>query len=73
MPRIGGQREEYLRESLRGFKSGQRPGYTQAMIEAVSQVSVEDLDLLAYYAARFPVASGGSAASAPPTSTPAKR
>ena len=46
VPRIGGQREEYLRESLRGFKSGQRPGYTQAMTEAVSQVSVEELDLL---------------------------
>ena len=52
VPRIGGQREDYLRESLRGFKSGQRPGYTQAMIEAVSRVSVEDLDTLAYYAAR---------------------
>jgi cytochrome c553 len=58
VPRIGGQREEYLRESLRGFKSGQRPGYTMAMTEAVSQVSVEELDLLAYYAARFPVTGG---------------
>ena len=55
VPRIGGQREEYMRETLRGFKSGQRPGYTQAMTEAVSQVSVEELDLLAYYAARVPV------------------
>src|SRR3954452_24063516 len=70
VPRIGGQREEYLRESLRGFKSGQRPGYTQAMIEAVSQVSVDDLDTLAYYAARVPV--GGAAAAARPTS-PASR
>ena len=74
VPRIGGQREEYLRESLRGFKSGQRPGYTQAMIEAVSQVSVDDLDLLAYYAARFPVASAaGAAASAAPAAAPVKR
>ena len=39
--------------SLRGFKSGTRPGYTQAMTEAVSQVPPEDLDTLAYYAARF--------------------
>ena len=53
VPRIAGQREEYLRESLRGFKSGTRPGYTQAMTEAVSQVPPEDLDTLAYYAARF--------------------
>ena len=53
VPRIGGQREEYLRDSLRGFKSGQRPGYTQAMGEAVSQVTVEQLYILAYYAAHL--------------------
>ncbi len=53
VPRIAGQREDYLRESLRGFKSGARPGYTMAMSEAVSQVSPEELDTLAYYAARF--------------------
>ena len=74
VPRIGGQREDYLRESLRGFKSGQRPGYTQAMLEAVSPVSVEDLDTLAYYAARVPVTGGASGpASAPPTAAPVKR
>ena len=54
VPRIGGQHEDYLRASLRGFQSGTRPGYTQAMTAAVSQVPVEDLDLLAYFAARFP-------------------
>jgi cytochrome c553 len=53
VPRIGGQREEYLRDRLRGFKSGQRPGYTQAMGEAVSQVTVEELDTLAYCAAHL--------------------
>ena len=53
VPRIAGQREDYLQASLRGFKSGTRPGYTQAMTAAVSQVPVEDLDALAYYAARF--------------------
>jgi cytochrome c553 len=52
VPRIAGQREEYLRDALRGFKSGKRPGYTQAMTAAVSQVPVEDLDTLAYYSAR---------------------
>ena len=60
VPRIGGQKEDYLRDSLRGFKSGQRPGYTQAMGAAVSQVSVEELDTLAYYAARVPVAGAAS-------------
>jgi cytochrome c553 len=53
VPRIGGQHEEYLQVSLRGFHSGARPGYTQAMTEAVSQIPPEDLETLAYYAARF--------------------
>ena len=59
VPRIAGQREDYLQMTLRGFKSGERPGYTMAMGEAVSQVTPEELDTLAYYAARFP---GGAAA-----------
>ena len=54
VPRIAGQHEDYLRESLRGFHSGARPGYTQAMTAAVSQIPVADLDILAYYVARFP-------------------
>lgn len=54
VPRIAGQHEDYLRLSLRGFHSGSRPGYTQAMTAAVSQIPVEDLDTLAYYVARFP-------------------
>ena len=53
VPRIEGQREDYLQMSLRGFRSGTRPGYSQAMTEAVGQIPVEDLDILAYYAARF--------------------
>lgn len=53
VPRIGGQHEEYLRESLRGFHAGTRPGYTQAMTAAVSQIPVADLDTLAYFSARF--------------------
>ena len=53
VPRIGGQREDYLQMSLQGFKSGKRPGYTMAMGGAVSEVSVDDLDTLAYYLARF--------------------
>jgi cytochrome c553 len=53
VPRIGGQHEEYLQTSLRGFHSGSRPGYTQAMTAAVSQIPPEDLDTLAYYVARF--------------------
>ena len=56
VPRIGGQREEYLREALQGFRSGQRAGYTQAMTEAVGRIPPAELDILAYYAAHIPVA-----------------
>jgi cytochrome c553 len=52
VPRIGGQHEDYLQASLRGFHSGSRPGYTQAMTP-VSLIPPEDLDTLAYYVARF--------------------
>lgn len=51
VPRIAGQREDYLLATLQGFKSGARPGYTRAMAEALSQVPVQDLDTLAYFAA----------------------
>lgn len=54
VPRIAQQREDYLQMTLREFKSGKRPGYTMAMSAAVSQISVEDLDTLAYYVSRFP-------------------
>ena len=53
VPRIGGQKEDYLRQTLHDFKSGERPGYTRAMSEALSQVPLEDLDLLAFYAANI--------------------
>ena len=53
VPRIGGQKEDYVRLTLQGFKSGDRPGYTRAMTEALSQVPVGDLELLAYYVANF--------------------
>jgi cytochrome c553 len=53
VPRIGGQKEEYVLQALKGFKSGDRPGYTRAMTEAMSQVPVEDIDVLAYYVAHF--------------------
>ena len=59
VPRIGGQREDYLKMSLRGFHDGSRPGYTQAMTAAVSQIPLADLDTLAYYVARVPVAASG--------------
>ena len=53
VPRIGGQKEDYVRGTLQGFKSGDRPGYTRAMTEALSQVPLDDLALLAYYVANL--------------------
>jgi cytochrome c553 len=53
VPRIGGQKEDYLLATLRGFKSGERPGYTRAMTEALSQVPEQDLPFLAYFAANI--------------------
>ncbi len=62
VPRIAGQKEDYLQMALQGFKSGKRAGYSQAMGEAVSQVTPEELDTLAYYAARFTGPAGNSPA-----------
>lgn len=59
VPRIAGQREDYLQMSLQGFKSGKRPGYTMAMTGAVSQVPPADLDTLAYFAAHFTANAAG--------------
>lgn len=53
VPRLAGQKEDYVRATLHGFKSGERPGYTRAMTEALSQVPAADLDVLAYYVANF--------------------
>ena len=53
VPRIAQQREDYLRKTLNEFKNGKRPGYTMAMGEAVSPVSAEELDTLAYFVARM--------------------
>lgn len=60
VPRIAGQREEYLRESLNGFRTGKRVGYTPAMIEPLRTLSAEDADTLAYFAAHLPEAAKAS-------------
>jgi cytochrome c553 len=53
VPRIAGQREEYLRDSLQGFRTGKRIGYTPAMLEPLRGLSAEDVDTLAYFVAHF--------------------
>ncbi|MEI7465170.1 MAG: c-type cytochrome [Burkholderiales bacterium] len=49
VPRLGGQREDYLQIVLKGFQSGTRLGYTPAMNEALSGLKAQDLEDLAHY------------------------
>ena len=55
VPRLGGQREDYLLIALRGFRAGTRVGYQPAMSEAMAGVAPEQLEDLAHYLAQLPV------------------
>ena len=52
VPRLGGQRQDYLQIALKGFQSGTRLGYTPAMNEALSGLKADDLEDLAHYLAQ---------------------
>jgi len=54
VPRLAGQREDYLVKALREYKSNMRRGYDPAMAEVLYEVSDEQLLDLAYFLARFP-------------------
>ncbi len=49
VPRLAGQREDYLLHALRGFREGRRVGYTPAMSEALAGVAPAELEDLAHY------------------------
>lgn len=51
VPRIGAQREDYLRIALAGFRSGVRLGYTNAMGEALAGLGEADIADLAHFLA----------------------
>jgi len=53
MPRLAGQREDYLLKALRDYKTAQRPGYDATMDEAIRPVSDADIVDLAHYLARL--------------------
>lgn len=53
VPRLAGQREDYLLKSLRDYKSGARPGYDPAMASVVAPLKEEDFSVLAYYLSRL--------------------
>ncbi len=52
VPRIAGQREDYLLKTLRGYKDNSRRGYDAQMSEVVYTMKDEDFVALAYFLAR---------------------
>ncbi|MGK9168749.1 c-type cytochrome [Inquilinus limosus] len=52
VPRLAGQREDYLAKALREYKSGARPGYDPAMAEVMAPIGEPEIDALAYFLAR---------------------
>jgi cytochrome c553 len=52
VPRLAGQREEYLLKSLRGYKDNSRRGYDTQMADVVAPLSDADMVELAYFLAR---------------------
>lgn len=53
VPRLAGQREDYLLTSLRDYKSGARHGYDSSMADVVQPMADADFVDIAYYIARM--------------------
>jgi cytochrome c553 len=53
IPRLAGQREDYLLKSLREYKSSSRAGYDPAMNEVTQEVKETDIPMLAHYLSGF--------------------
>lgn len=67
VPRLAGQREDYLARALAEFRSGARVGYTPAMNETLAGLGATELDDLAHYIAHVSAAAAvaPAASSAP--------
>ena len=52
IPRLAGQREDYLLKALRDYKAGRRAGYEPAMASVVEPLTDEDFVDLAYFLSR---------------------
>jgi len=52
VPRIAGQREDYLAKTMREYKDNSRHGYDGTMAEVLQPVTAEQIADLAYYLAR---------------------
>jgi cytochrome c553 len=54
VPRLAGQREDYLIKTLREYKSDTRRGYDAAMADVIQPISDEQILDLSYFLARVP-------------------
>ena len=54
IPRLAGQREDYLIKSLREYKANSRPGYDASMADVLARVTDGEILDLAYFLARQP-------------------
>jgi len=54
VPRLAGQREDYLLKALREYKNNTRRGYDPAMAEVLYAITDEQIGDLAYLLARSP-------------------
>ena len=54
VPRLAGQREDYLLKALREYKSGTRHGYEPTMAEVLQPIDDAQLVEFAYYLSRLP-------------------
>ena len=54
IPRIAGQREEFLVKTMREYKSSQRPGYDASMGDVMQPIPDADILDLGYFTARQP-------------------
>jgi len=52
-PRLAGQREDYLYESMRAYRDNRRTGADTIMAAALYGVSDTDIQALAHYRARL--------------------
>jgi cytochrome c553 len=54
VPRLAGQREDYLIKALREYKNNTRRGYDAAMADVMYPVSDDDIGVLAHYLSYLP-------------------
>jgi cytochrome c553 len=54
VPRLAGQREDYLIKAMREYKANTRPGYDASMADVLARISDAEMLDLAYFAARRP-------------------